>query len=41
MDANHVIYWFVLQVELDGEFQPEPQFILQKKVLMLRNREIE
>eukprot|EP00253_Pinus_taeda_P023775 PITA_23775 len=29
------------QVELDGEFQPDPQCILQKKVLMLWNRAIE
>lgn len=23
-DANHVIYWYVLQVEPNGEFQLEP-----------------
>ena len=30
-DVDHVIDWSILQVEPDGEFQPEPQFILQKK----------
>ena len=39
-DVDHVIDWFVLQVERDGEFQLEPQCISQKKALMLRNREI-
>ena len=33
--VDHVIEWSILQVELDGEFQLEPQCILQKKVLML------
>ena len=36
-DIEHVIDWFVLQVEPDGEFQPEPHCILRKTVLMLRN----
>ena len=36
-----MIDWFVLQVEPNREFQPEPQCILQKKVLMIRNRAIE
>lgn len=48
-DVDHVIDWSVLQVEPDGDFQLqldggfwlEPQCILQKKVLMLQNREIE
>ena len=39
--VDHVIDWFVLQVEPDGEFQPEPRCILQRKVLMLSNRVIE
>eukprot|EP00253_Pinus_taeda_P023404 PITA_23404 len=26
--VDHVIDWFVLQAELDGEFQPEPHWIL-------------
>jgi len=40
-DVDHVIEWSVLQVESDGEFQSEPQCILQKNVLMLQNRAIE
>ena len=40
-DVYHVIDWFVLQMELEGEFQPKLQFILQWKPLMLYNREIE
>ena len=40
-DVDHLIYWFLLQVELDGELHPEPQCILWRKVLMLWNREIE
>jgi len=40
-DVDHVIDWFVLQVEQEGEFQLEPQCILQWKHLMLRNRAIE
>ena len=30
-DVDHAIDWLVLQVEPYGEFQPEPQWILQKK----------
>jgi len=40
-DVDHVIDWSVLQVEQQGEFQPEPQCILQWKHLMLRNISIE
>eukprot|EP00253_Pinus_taeda_P016147 PITA_16147 len=40
-DVDHVIDWSVLQVEQEGEFQLEPQHILQRKHLMLRNRSIE
>ena len=40
-DVNHVIDWYVLQAEPDGEFHPKPQCILQKKVPMLRNQAIE
>jgi len=40
-DVDHVIEWSLLQVELDGEFQPEPPCILQRKMLMLQNREFE
>ena len=39
-DVDHVIEWFVLQVEPKGKFQLELQFIFQRKVLMLQNREI-
>jgi len=35
--VDHVIDWYVLQVELDGEFQMESQCILQRKVLILKN----
>lgn len=30
-DDDHVIDQYVLQVELDGEFELEPQCIMQKK----------
>jgi len=30
-DVDHVIDWFVLQVEQEGEFHLEPQCILQQK----------
>jgi hypothetical protein len=36
-DANHLIDWFVIQVESEGEFLPEPQCILDRKETMLRN----
>lgn len=39
-DVYHVIDWSLLQVEKKGEFQPEPQCILQQKQLMLTNRAI-
>ena len=39
-DVDHVIEWFVLQMEPYGESQPESQCILQKNVLMLQNLEI-
>ena len=40
-DVDHVIDWSMLLVEQEGEFQPEPQCILQWKRLMLRNKTIE
>ena len=40
-DDDHAIDWSVLQVEPDGEFHSEPLCLLQKRVLMLWNREIE
>jgi len=30
-DSNHIIDWSMIQVELEGEFLPEPQCILDKK----------
>jgi hypothetical protein len=39
-DANHIIDWFVIQVELEGEFLPEPQCILDRKETPLWNRTI-
>jgi hypothetical protein len=39
-DSNHIIDWFVIQVELEGEFIPEPQCILDRKETSLRNRTI-
>lgn len=38
---DHVIEYFLLQVEPEQEFQQESQCILQKNMLMLRNQEIE
>ena len=35
-DANHIIDWSVIQVELEGEFPPQPQFILDKKETSLK-----
>ena len=35
--VDHVIDWSVLHVEPKGEFQPESQCILQRKMLMLWN----
>ena len=37
-DVDHVIDWYVLQMEPNGEFQLKPQCILQRKMLMLQNR---
>ena len=39
-DTNHVIYWDVIQVEPEGEFQTKPLGILDRKVTMLRNRAV-
>jgi hypothetical protein len=36
-DSNHIIDWTIIQVEPKGEFQPEPQCILDKKETILRN----
>ena len=34
-DHNHINYWNVIQVELEGQFQVEPMCILDKKVTLL------
>ena len=39
-NSNHVIDWYVIQVEPEGEFQTEPLHILDKKVTVLRNRAV-
>jgi hypothetical protein len=36
-DANHIIDWFAIQVEPEGEFLPEPQCILDRKETPLWN----
>jgi hypothetical protein len=39
-DSAHIIDWSVIQVELEGELFLEPQCILDKKEIPLRNRTI-
>jgi hypothetical protein len=39
-DSNHIIDYFVIWVELEGEFPLEPQCILDQKETSLRNRTI-
>jgi hypothetical protein len=39
-DSNHIIDWSMIQVELEGEFIPEPQCILDRKETPLWNRTI-
>jgi len=36
-DANHVLDWYVLQVEKEGVLQPEPQCILEWRQLTLQS----
>ena len=36
-DSNHIIEWFVIQVELEGEFLPKSQCIIDRKETPLRN----
>ena len=36
-DSNHIIDWSMIQVELEGDFFPEPQCIIDKKETPLRN----
>ena len=40
-DANHVIIWNVIQVELEGVLQVHPMCILDRKSKQLQNRAIE
>jgi hypothetical protein len=37
-DSNHIIDWSVIQVELKGEFLPEPLCILDRNETPLRNQ---
>jgi hypothetical protein len=39
-DSNHIIDWFVIQVEPEGEFLIEPQCIIDRKETPLRSRTI-
>ena len=39
-DHNHVIGWDTIQMEPKGEFQTEPLHILDRKVIVLRNRAV-
>jgi hypothetical protein len=39
-NSNHIIDWFVIQVEPEGEFLPKPQCILDMKEFPLRTRVI-
>jgi hypothetical protein len=36
-DSYHIIGWFVIQVEPEGEFMLEPQCIIDKKETPLKN----
>jgi hypothetical protein len=40
-DPNHVIYWYLIQVEPEGDFQVQLVCIMDKKVKVLWNRFIE
>jgi hypothetical protein len=39
-DATHIIDWSMIQVEPEGEFQLEPQCILNRREISLRNKTI-
>jgi hypothetical protein len=39
-DSNHIIDIYVIQVEPKGEFLPEPQCIIDRKEIPLRNKTI-
>jgi hypothetical protein len=40
-DPNHIINWHLIQVEMEGDFQVQPMWVLDRKVKMLWNRVIE
>jgi hypothetical protein len=39
-DANHIIAWYMIHVQQEGQFLPEPKCILDRKETPLRNRTI-
>ena len=39
-DATHIIDWDVIQVELEGDFPVEPDCILDRREISLRNHSI-
>jgi hypothetical protein len=39
-DSNHIIDWSVIQVELEGEFLPEPECTIDRKETPLRKKTI-
>ena len=39
-DTKHVIYWSLLQVELEGEFSPETLHKLDKREVRLQKRTV-
>jgi hypothetical protein len=39
-NPNHVIYWNVIQVEHEGDFQWEPMHILNQKFKVLKKKSI-
>jgi hypothetical protein len=38
---NHVIDWYLIQVETEGDFQVQPMWVLDRKVKIIQNRVIE
>jgi hypothetical protein len=39
-DSNHIIDWYVIQVEPEGQFMLEPQCIIDRKETPLKKRTI-
>ena len=39
-DASHIVDWNMIQVELEGEFLPEPLQILEREEIELRSRTV-